>query len=144
MKKTLTEVPMRSLRSVWLVALLAMGCSGAESFTGPATIDGSWGTDGSSIPGNFFEMNLASAGATVSGSGRYSGEAGPAGTFTVTGTIDGTTVHLDLTFTQQVPRAEPAAIEHFDGKFTSANVMEGSTTSDTPGKTPGRASYRRF
>jgi len=89
-------------------------------------------------------MDLTSAGATVSGSGRYAGEAGPAGTFTVAGTVDGTTVHLDLTFTQQVPRAEPAAIEHFDGQFTSANVMEGSTTSDTPGQPPGHASYRRF
>jgi len=135
---------MRSVRSVWLVALLAMGCSGAEPFTGPASIDGSWGLAGSSVPGSFFEMDLTSAGATISGSGRYAGEAGPAGTFTVAGTIDGTTVHLDLTFTQQVPQTEPPAIQHFDGQFTSANVMEGSTTSDTPGQPPGHASYRRF
>lgn len=135
---------MRSPRSVLLLILFAMGCSGAEPFLGPASIDGSWGLAGSSVPGSFFQMDLTSAGATVSGSGRYAGEAGPAGTLTVAGTVDGTTVHLDLIFTQQVPQGEPAAVEHFDGQFTSANVMEGSTTSDTPGQAPGRASYRRF
>jgi hypothetical protein len=88
-------------------------------------------------------MDLTSTGSTVSGSGSYAGEAGPSGTLAVTGTVDGITVHLDLTFNQQVPRVEPAAIEHFDGQFTSANVMEGSITSDTPDQAPGRASYRR-
>jgi hypothetical protein len=135
---------MHSVRSVWLLGLLVIGCSGAEPFLGPAVIDGRWGTAASSIPGNFFEMDLNSTGSTVSGSGSYAGEAGPAGTLTVAGTVDGIIVHLDLTFTQQVPRAEPANIEHFDGQFTSANTLEGSTTSDTPGQPLGRASYRRF
>ena len=135
---------MRSVRSVWLLALFAMGCSGAEPFTGPAVIDGRWGLNGLSVPGNSFEMDLTSTASAVSGSGSFAGEAGPAGTLTVAGTVEGVLVHLDLTFSQQVPRVEPATIEHFDGQFTSANVIEGSTTSDTPGQPPGRASYRRF
>jgi hypothetical protein len=134
---------MRSLRSVWLVALLAMGCSGAELFLGPATIDGRWDGDALSVPGNSFEMDLTSTGSTVSGSGLYSGEAGPFGTLAVAGTVDGLVVHLDLTFTEQLPRAGHTMMEHFDGQFTSPNALEGSITSDTPGQTPGRVSYRR-
>ena len=134
---------MRSLRSVWLVAALAMGCSGAEPFLGPARVDGRWGLSGSSIPGNSFEMDLTSTGSTVSGSGLYSGDAGPFGTLAVAGTVDGLVVHLDLTFSEQLPRAGHTTLEHFDGQFTSANVLEGSITSDTPGQPPGPASYRR-
>ena len=143
MKKTITEVPMRSVRSVWLLALMAVGCSGAEPFLGPASIDGKWGPSGFSVPGNFFEMDLTSTGSSVSGSGNYAGEAGPSGTLVVAGTVDGLTVHLDLTFNQQLPRVEPAAIEHFDGQFTSASVLEGSITTDTPGQVPGHTSYHR-
>ena len=134
---------MRSLRSVWLLALLAMGCSGAGPFFGPATIDGRWGGGEISGPGNSFEMDLPSTGSTVSGSGLYSGDAGPFGTLAVAGTVDGLAVHLDLTFTEQLPRAGHTMMEHFDGQFTSANVLEGSITSDTPGQPPGHTSYRR-
>jgi hypothetical protein len=134
---------MRSVRSVWLVALLAMGCSGAGPFTGPASIDGRWGLSGTSVPGNSFEMDLTSTGSTVSGSGNYAGEAGPFGTLAVAGTVAGLVVHLDLNFSEQLPRPGHTTIEHFDGQFTSANVLEGSITSDTPGQTPASASYRR-
>ena len=135
---------MRSVRSVWLLALLAVGCSGADPFVGPASIDGKWGPGGFSVAGNFFEMDLTSTGSSISGGGNYAGEAGPSGTLIVAGTFDGLTVHLDLTFNQQLPRVEPPAIEHFDGHFSSANVMEGSITSDTPGQPPIGASYRRL
>jgi hypothetical protein len=134
---------MRSLRSVWLLALLMMGCSGAEPFLGPASIDGRWGLPGVSVPGNSFEMDLTSTSSAVSGSGSYAGEAGPFGTLAVAGTVDGLVVHLDLTFNEQLPRPGHTTMEHFDGQFTSANVLEGSITSDTPGQTPGPASYRR-
>jgi hypothetical protein len=134
---------MRSVRLVWLLALLAMGCSGAEPFLGPASIDGRWGPSGFSVPGNFFEMDLTSTGSTVSGGGSYAGEAGPAGTLTIAGTVDGIAVHLDLTFTEQLPRVGNTTTEHFDGQFTSANVIEGSIAAQTPGQVPGRVSYKR-
>jgi hypothetical protein len=134
---------MRSVRSVWLLALLAMGCSGGGPFLGPATIDGRWGGGALSVPGNSFEMDLTSTGSTVSGSGLYSGEAGPLGSLAVAGTVDGLVVHLDLTFTEQLPRVGHTMMEHFDGQFTSANILEGSITSDTPGQVPGKTSYHR-
>jgi hypothetical protein len=79
----------------------------------------------------------------VSGSGNYAGEAGPFGTLAVTGTVDGTAVHLDLTFTEQLPRVGHTMIEHFDGVFTSFDVIEGSIATDTPGQVPGTTSYKR-
>jgi hypothetical protein len=96
-----------------------------------------------SVPGNSFEMDLTSTGSTVSGSGLYSGEAGPLGSLAVAGTVDGLVVHLDLTFTEQLPRVGHTMMEHFDGQFTSANILEGSITSDTPGQVPGKTSYHR-
>ena len=133
---------MRSVRSVWLVALFAIGCSGAEQFVGPASIDGRW-AESFSIAGNFLNMDLSSTGTTISGSGNYCGEAGPCGTLGVTGTVDGIAVHLDLTFTEQVPRVGHTMIEHFDGQFNSVNVLQGSIASDTPGQVPGQTSYSR-
>lgn len=88
-------------------------------------------------------MDLSSTGSTVSGSGNYCGEAGPCGTLAVAGTIDGIAVHLDLTFTEQVPRVGHTMIEHFDGQFTAASVLEGSITTGTPDHVPGHTSYRR-
>jgi hypothetical protein len=133
---------MRSVKSVLLLALLAMGCSGAERFVGPARIDGRW-AEGFSIAGSFLEFELTSTGSTVSGSGDYCGEAGPCGTLSVAGTIDGLAVHLDLTFTEQVPRVGHTMIEHFDGEFTSADVIEGSIATDPPGDVSGKISYQR-
>jgi len=133
---------MRLVRSVFLLALFATGCSGADPFVGPATIDGKW-AESFSIAGNFLNMDLSSTGATVSGTGNYCGEAGPCGLLAVAGTIDGIAVHLNLTFNEQVPRAGHAMIEHFDGQFTSASLLEGTIAADTPGSVPGRISYRR-
>ena len=133
---------MRLVRSVLLLALFATGCSGADPFVGPATIDGKW-AESFSIAGNFLNMDLSSTGATVSGTGNYCGETGPCGLLAVAGTIDGIAVHLDLTFNEQVPRAGHAMIEHFDGQFTSASLLAGSITNDAAGQVVGQTSYRR-
>jgi hypothetical protein len=133
---------MRLVRSVLLLALFATGCSGADPFVGPASIDGKW-AESFSIAGNFLNMDLTSAGSIVSGSGNYCGEAGPCGLLGVAGTVDGIAVHLDLTFNQQLPQAGPSRIEHFDGQFTSASVLAGSITTDVTGQVAGQTSYHR-
>ena len=133
---------MRSVRSVWLLVLFAMGCSGAGRFVGPVSISGRW-AEAFSFPGSFLNFDLASNGSTVSGSGNYCGEAGPCGTISVAGTVVGPTVHLDLTFTEQGPRVGQTMIEHFDGVFTSFDMIAGSIATDTPGQVPGKVSYNR-
>jgi len=46
-------------------------------------------------------------GSMISGGGNWCGEAGPCGTVTVTGTVNGDAVHLDLTYTAQLPITRP-------------------------------------
>lgn len=133
---------MHSVKSVLLLGLLAIGCSGAEPFTGPAVIDGRW-AEPFSFPGSFLGFDVTSTGSVVSGSGSYAGEAGPFGTLSVTGTVDGIAVHLDLTFTEELPRPGHTVTDHFDGVFTSFDVIEGSLATDTPGQAPGKISFKR-
>lgn len=131
---------MRSVKSVLLLALFAMGCGGADAFEGPASIDGTW-SEVFSIPGSGMDMVLTSNGSTVSGTGDFAGEAGPAGNVAVTGTIEGIAVHLDLTFTQELPQTGPTTLKHFDGQFTSPNTLKGSLTTD--GQPLGQTDFRR-
>lgn len=133
---------MRSVKSVLLLALFSIGCGGADAFQGPATIDGIWAED-FTIAGSAMGMDLTSSGSIVSGSGEWRGEAGPSGGVAIRGTIDGILVHLDLTFTQILPQAGPTTTEHFDGRFTGLNALEGSVTTDTPGQPVGHTSFHR-
>ena len=43
-------------------------------------------------------MVLATQDTVVTGTGAYSDEAGPSGTTTITGTVSGATINLDVTF----------------------------------------------
>jgi hypothetical protein len=131
-----------SFKSMWLLVLVTIGCSGAGAFLGPGHIDGRW-SEGFSNSGSSLEINLTSTGTTVSGSGNFCGEAGPCGSVAVAGTVDGIAVHLELTLTQQLPQAGPARIEHFDGRFTSSDTLQGSITTDMPGQLPGQTGFHR-
>ena len=130
---------MRSVKSVWLLALVVSACSDAAAF---GSITGKWAED-FSIPGSSMGMDLTVSGSVVSGSGDWCGEAGPCGTLSVAGMIDGTAVHLDLSFTQTIPQPGPTRIQHFDGRLTSANALQGSITTDTPGQPAGHIGFHR-
>jgi hypothetical protein len=119
---------MRCVKSVLLLALFAIGCSDP---VGPRNIVGKWDED-FSVPGNIFEMDLTLTGSTISGSGDWCGEAGPCGIVTVTGTIVGNAVQLDLTSTPQFPIPSPMSTQHFDGRLTSPNSLRGSISAGTP------------
>ena len=133
---------MCSVKSVLLLALFVTGCGGADAFHGPAVIDGSWAED-FTVAGSGMGMDLTSNGSIVSGSGGWQAEAGPAGGVTVTGTIVGMAVHLDLSLTQTTPQVGPTRIQHFDGLFTSPNTLQGSVTTDTPAQVLGHAGFHR-
>ena len=125
---------MRSVKSVLLLALVVGGCSDAA---GPGLIAGKW-TQDFTVPGNITEMNLMTAGSIVSGTGDWCAEAGPCGTLTVTGTINGIEVHLDLSFTPTFPpQFTQSSDSHFDGQLTSFTALKGSITAVIPGQPPG-------
>jgi hypothetical protein len=119
---------MRSVKSVLLLALFAIGCSDT---VGPGNIVGKWNQD-FTVPGNSLEMDLTLAGSIVSGSGDWCAEAGPCGILTVAGTVNGTAVQLDLTFSAQFPTPLPQSTQHFDGRLTSPNSLRGSIGVGTP------------
>ncbi len=124
---------MRFLLSVSLLAVVA--CGGSD-VVAPAAIAGKW-AEGFTVPGNGFEMDLSASGSSVSGVGTWAGEAGPSGTLSVTGTSDATGVHLDLVFTETVPRAGNVSISHFDGRLSSSNILSGSIHVANTGQPPG-------
>jgi hypothetical protein len=126
---------MRPVKSVLLLALVVSGCS--SDGLGPRTIIGKW-TQDFTVPGSFMEMNLRSTGSIVSGTGDWCGEAGPCGTLTVAGTINGIEVHLDLSFTPIFPpQFTQSFVDHFDGQLTSFTALKGSITAVIPGQPPG-------
>ncbi len=129
MSKTLVEETMRSMKSVWLLALVVAGCSDP---VGSTNIVGRWGQD-FSIPGNVFEMDLTLSGSIVSGAGNWCGEAGPCGTVTVTGTITEDAVELDMTYSPQVPIPGPMSTQHFSGRLASRDSLQGTVGVGTPG-----------
>jgi hypothetical protein len=119
---------MRRVLSVLLLALVVGGCSDT---VGPGNIVGKWDQD-FSFPGSLFEMDLTLAGSMVSGGGNWCGEAGPCGIVTVTGTVNGNAVELDLAYTAQLPAPGPTSTQHFSGRLASANSLKGSLNIGTP------------
>jgi hypothetical protein len=119
------------MRFVMSMALLCVALAGCGSDTAPTakSIDGPWSQD-FSTSGSFLTMHLTSAGTSVSGTGNFCGEAGPCGTLSVVGTVNGSAVHLDLTLTQQQPATGPATVEHFDGAFSGLYTLVGTEISD--------------
>jgi hypothetical protein len=126
---------MRLVMSVLLVSAVASACS---STLEPATLDGKW-TQTSTVPGNSFDMTLATSGLNVSGSGEWCGEALGCGTLTVTGAVNGDAIHLDIVLNTGV-------VDHFDGRINLFGTLEGSLLEVVPGglpQLPHGASYRK-
>ena len=120
---------MRSVKLVWLLAVLAIGCSDP---VGPRNLVGKWDQDFSS-PGSFLEMDLTLNGSVISGNGNWCGEAGPCGILTVAGTVNGDVVELDLTYILQLPIPGPMSTQHFSGRLASRNSLKGLLGFGTPG-----------
>jgi hypothetical protein len=115
---------MRLVKSVLVIAvvtLVGLGCSGSLE---PGWIAGKWAED-FAVPAGWVEMTLRTSGNNVTGSGSGCGEAGTCGTFTVTGTVDGATVHLDI-----------GSTEHFDGELQPSGALLGSATFNIVGRPP--------
>ena len=73
---------MRPLLSLMAVSLL-LACNTGTSPSGLVT--GNWAAFGQPVAGSSHTMTITQLGGAVSGTGTYSREAGPSGTFAVTG-----------------------------------------------------------
>ena len=111
-------------------AFLVVGCSGDLVAPSAQTLQGSWAVM-DEVPGSGEIWDLTVQGASISGTGGWTGEACCAGTISLTGAIMGDSIHLDLTFVV-TNSANPRAPfhEHFDGALTSRTVLRGTVRND--------------
>jgi len=79
---------------------------------------GTW-AEPNEVPGSSLSMVLATQDTVVTGAGAYSVEAGPSGTTTVTGTVSGATINLDVTFDND-------HVMHFVGRSPGTRSCRGS------------------
>jgi hypothetical protein len=112
----------QTLRFVVALTLAAgaLGC-GANSMTDVQTVAmrlrGTWAVP-FSVPGESLSMILATQDTVVAGTGTYSDEAGPSGTTTVSGTVSGATINLDVTF-------DTHQVMHFRGALVGSTKLQG-------------------
>lgn len=110
-----------------LAAVLLIGCKDATWSVQPG-LDGKW-THDSGIPGSSLQFTLARNGTAVSGSGTWTGEACCSGTVTVTGTVTGDVIDLDLAYVvTQGADVGRTFTEHFEGSFISPVSLLGRLT----------------
>ena len=116
---------MRLVMSVLLVGVAVAACS---SNLDPATLAGTWSRI-EPIPENSSDMTLTTSGSSISGSGNWCGEALGCGTLTVTGSVMGGAIHLDIAYSN-------GRIEHFDGRMRAFTTLDGSVIGEFPGQPP--------
>ena len=117
--------------AVLFIACLSMACGGSGLLAPtPAALQGRWSAV-SEIPGSGESWDLTVQESAITGTGSWSGEACCAGTMSLTGTIAGDSIHLDLTVVT-TSSATPRAPFHkyFDGALTSRNVLQGTVRYD--------------
>lgn len=119
-----------------LVPCLVAGCSGGALVDpGPFPVDGQWAVTGT-VPGSGFGFTLTSSGSAITGSGTFRGEAGPAGTMTITGTVNGSNVQLDFLEHVTVPQDLGITEEHFVGTVgrteMTGTIKRGPPTDPSP------------
>lgn len=119
---------MRSPLSVLVLGLLSLSCR--NSLAPPATLGGSWAAD-YHLPGSSLVLNLSQVGATITGSGTYSGEAGPSGTLQLTGSYVRPHVRLALHYDVGLRRTYDGTVldsQHMTGTIADSTGSAGTLT----------------
>src|SRR5438067_1493965 len=118
----------RAAQMRFVVVAAALTVLGACNDTTPPipadAIVGNWGLAPSprDPPGSGESFFLQRNGQTLTGTGTFTGEAGPFGTIDIAGTVVGDSVQLDLTFKlDAIFGGGVARIEHFRGQLKSAS-----------------------
>ena len=121
------------------IALLVGACGGAGNdgtTSPPPAVDhdaeGSWGLDnhGQVIPGSSFLFAVRESSGVISGTGSFSGEAGPYGGLVVSGTVAHDSLHLNIVFVPEptVFRSLAPDTARFAGMLTNRDHIVGEFT----------------
>lgn len=120
-----------SLHTLAIVAVAAasMGCGADVTLPTSSLLNGTWSRL-NSIPGSAETWSLTATGASLSGTGTWSGEACCAGPLSLTGSVSGDSIHVvvTLSITQGNPR--PDFQERFDGVLESRTILRGVVSID--------------
>ncbi len=116
-------------RCLTLLALLSLPACASDS-TAPSGLDLASAVQGEwvaveSVPGNFLGFTLRASDLTVTGTGSFAGEAGPAGSVAIVGEATQATLTLHLTYTATVP-APSTRVARFVGTLDANDEMAGS------------------
>jgi len=114
------------------VILMLAACS-TESTSEPiplSALNGVWSPTRPEVPGLSYEFSLALNGDALSGTGQWA-VGSQSGTVTVTGSLSGETVTLDLTLGHEQSGTLPFLIEHFSGGLKSATTLSGTFTASS-------------
>ncbi|MEP6690840.1 MAG: hypothetical protein ABJD07_06775 [Gemmatimonadaceae bacterium] len=87
-------------------------------------------------------MTLVANGTVLSGAGTFAGEAGPAGTSEVAGTVVGSRVQLDFTLHTTLPSATGTSLVHFLGARVGS-TLQGTLQYDASATVPAAALFVR-
>lgn len=124
---------MQIRRLMLAMSLVSVAACSSSDLTNPNTIAadlrGMWSQTSLGV-GSSRIFVLQVTGTTVTGAGSYSGEAGPAGSLTVTGSIAGSRIALDIVQDDDVTL-------HLNAMLSSSRVLTGSlvTASDSAAAT---------
>jgi hypothetical protein len=119
---------MHSAKSVLVVVAVAFAGVGCSDSLAPELLRGNWAAE-FSVAGNSSSMTLTTTGNTVTGTGAKCGEASICTSFTITGTVEGNTVHLDFL-------SSAAVTDRFVGTLPTAGALRGFETIETTGQPP--------
>ncbi|CAN5922887.1 hypothetical protein BH11GEM2_BH11GEM2_10930 [soil metagenome] len=86
--------------------------------------EGNWVAE-QTIPGNFLGFSLTASDTTITGSGSFAGEAGPAGSVAIAGGATRSTLTLHLTYTARVP-TPATSVARFTGTVDANDRLVGS------------------
>jgi len=134
------EMPMRLLTSGVLIGMLLATAACSDSPTGIArSASGSW-VQQEQIPGSSLHMTLVASGSSLSGTGTWVAEAGPGGTLTATGAVQGSSVNLDLVLTANTTGGPLLMFdEHFTGHL-QLDKLVGTMTFGPPSNPTSQSS----
>jgi len=114
----------RSLARTLSVAALvaAAGCTASESYLAAPEasrlLAGTWAED-TTVPGVSFVLSLTTRDTLVSGTGTYAIEAGRSGTLSVTGTVTGSRVTLNIVY-------DYGPVSYFEGAPPTSSGLAGA------------------
>ena len=118
---------MARISGIWRLGVLAVACScGDPTAAGPPiTVIGTW-VEAGLVPGARFSLTLSQRDTSVTGTGQYSIEAGPAGALTVSGTYRRPTLVLNIAYDFGLTGVYTASVTdgtHLQGTFAPASGM---------------------